>query len=234
MTAEMADAQRQELALVVERELDVAVGVAGMVVADEGFVSPRHPEHRPADLLRADQHRDVFRIGAGLEPERAADLLGGDADFRRRNAHDARHRVAHGARALRADAEQIAVVGRVVARGAAARLHRGDVDALVHERDARDMGGRLHRRVDLRRHLVGIGGKPRPVDRDVARRFRPHLRRAGLDRLAQIGHRIERRILHLDRLGAVLGRREASRRSPWRPPRRCGARARRPAPAGPA
>ena len=49
--AEMADAQRQEPALVVERQLDVAVGVAGVVVADEGFVASRHPEHRPADLL---------------------------------------------------------------------------------------------------------------------------------------------------------------------------------------
>ena len=67
------------------------------------------------------------------------------------------------------------------------------------------MRGRLHRLIDLRRHLVGIGGEPGPVDCDVAHGFRPHLRRAGLHRVAQIGDRIERRIVHLDRLGAVLG-----------------------------
>ena len=42
MIAEMADAQRQELALVVERQLDVAVGIAGLVVGQERF--------RPRDI----------------------------------------------------------------------------------------------------------------------------------------------------------------------------------------
>ena len=230
----MAQPERQELAVVVERQLDVAVGVAGVVVADERLVAARHPVHRPADLLRADQHRDVFRIGPGLEPERAADLLGGHADFRRRNAHHAGHRVAHGARALRADAQQIAVVRLVVARGAAARLHRGDVDALMHQRDPRDMRRGLHRRVDLGRHLVGIGREPGPVDRDVARRLRPHLRRAGLHRLAQIGHRVD-----APRTRPRPPRRRPapphrSRRAPSPPARRRGAPARRPAPAAPA
>ena len=70
------------------------------------------------------------------------------------------------------------------------------------------MRGRLHRLVDLGRHLVGIGGEPGPVDRDVAGRLRPDLRRAGLHRFAQIGHRIGRRVVDLDRLGAVLRRGE--------------------------
>ena len=56
----------------------------------------------------------------------------------------------------------------------------------------------------LRRHLVRIGGAARPVERDIAGRFRPHLRGAGLDRLAQIGDGIERLVFDLDELGAVL------------------------------
>ena len=204
--AEMPDAQRQELAPVVERELDVGVGVAGMIVAHEGLVPAGHPEHRPADLLCADQHRDVFGVGSGLEPERAANLLGDHAEFRGRHAHDRCHRVAHGARALRADPQQVAAVRRVIARGTAAWLHRGDVDALVHQRDFRHMRRRFHRFVDLGRHFVGVGGEAGPIDRDVARRFGPDLRRAWLDRRAEIGYRVERREIHLDRFGAVLRR----------------------------
>ena len=121
------------------------------------------------------------------------------------------HRVAHGARALRADPQQIAVGRLVVARGAAARLHRGDVDALVHSETLRDMRGRLHHALDLLgRYLVGIGREARPVDRDVARRLGPHLRRARLHRVAQIDHRVARLVIDLDRLGAVLRRREVS------------------------
>ena len=40
---------------------------------------------RPS-LLGCHQHRDIFRIGSGLEPERAADVLGDDAELGVRNA----------------------------------------------------------------------------------------------------------------------------------------------------
>jgi hypothetical protein len=78
----------------------------------------------------------------------------------------------------------------------------------MHERYPRHMRGRPHDPVHLRRGLVGVGGQASPVDRDVARRFRPHLRRARFHGVAQIEHRIDRSVIHLDRLGAVLRRRE--------------------------
>ena len=77
--AEVAHAQRQELAALVERELDIAVGVAGVIVAQERLGAVRHPMHRPADLARRHQHREIFRIGPGLQSEGAADILGDDA-----------------------------------------------------------------------------------------------------------------------------------------------------------
>ena len=76
---EVADAQREEFALLVERQLALGEGVARLAVAEERLGAGRHPVHRPPGQLRGDQDRDVVRIGAGLEPERAADVLGDDA-----------------------------------------------------------------------------------------------------------------------------------------------------------
>ena len=87
--ADIADAQRQEFALLVERQLGLGVDVARLVVGQEGFRARRHPMDRPAEFLGADQERDIFRIGAGLQPERAADVLGDDAHALLRQIHDA-------------------------------------------------------------------------------------------------------------------------------------------------
>jgi len=59
-------AQRQELPTFVERKLDVAEGVARVIVAEERLGAVRHPVHGPADLARRDQDREVFRVRPGL------------------------------------------------------------------------------------------------------------------------------------------------------------------------
>ena len=74
--ADVADAQRQKSPLVVEGKLGFRITVARLVVAEKGLRAARHPMNRPAELLGADHLRDVFRIRAGLEPERAADIVG--------------------------------------------------------------------------------------------------------------------------------------------------------------
>ncbi len=51
---------------------------------------------------------------------------------------------------------------------------------------------------------LGIGRQANPVDRDVARGFRPHLRCARLDGLAQIDGRCAFLVLDRDQFGAVL------------------------------
>ncbi len=203
--AEVADAQRQELALFVERQLHVAVGIACVVVGEEGLGAARHPVDRAAGLLRGVEDRDVFGVGAGLEAERAADLFGGDADLVVADLHDLRHCVAHGARALGADAQVEAVVRFVVARGRAARLHRGDVQAVVQERDLGDvLRGREHA-VDLFLVLLRFRMRTSPIDRDVARRVRPELRRALFDGGAQIDDGVQLFVIDLDGFRAILG-----------------------------
>ncbi len=184
--AEMADAQRENFPLLVERQLDIAVGVAGVVVAEEGLGAVRHPVHGAADLARRHQDGGVFRIGAGLEPERAADVLGGDAQALLGNAEDRRHSVAQRACALRAAAQIVALVRRIVARGGAARLHRMHHDALMDQGDLGDVLRRRHDALDLLGVGLGVGRHSQPVHRDVARRLRPDLRRTVAHRLAQV------------------------------------------------
>jgi hypothetical protein len=109
-------------------------------------------------------------------------------------------------RALRADAQRIFVARRIIACGGAARLHRGDRDALIGHRNAGDEFGGLEHRIDLARIGLGIGGKPGPVDGQVARRLRPDLRRAGDERGAGVGYPRQRLVVDGDELGGVLRR----------------------------
>ena len=201
---EVADAQRQELAALVERKLDIAIGVACVIVAQERLGAVRHPMHRPADLARRDQDREVFRIGAGLQSEGAADILGDHPQALVGNAQDGGKSVAQRARTLRAAAQQIALVGRIVARGCAARLHRLHQDPLLDQSDPRHVPGGRDEAIDLLGIGLGVGRQSRPVDRDIARRFRPDLRRALANGLAQVDHRRTLLVVDGDELGAVL------------------------------
>ena len=169
--SEMPDAQRQKLALLVERKLDLAERVARLSVAQERLRAGRHPVHRTAGQLSAHHDRDVFGIGAGLEPEGAADIVGEHPQLLLRPVHDAKDVVAQRAGALRTGAQRIAVVGGIVARGDAARLHRGDDEALIDHLDTRDVLGRGNHAFDLARISVRVGRKPGPVDRDIAERL---------------------------------------------------------------
>ena len=118
--------------------------------------------------MAADQLREIFRVGAGLEPERAADIVGENAQPVLRQLHDGDDRLAHGGGALRADAQRVKVGGGVVARGRAARLHRRDRHALIHHRDPRDEFCAGEDFVDLPRIGLRIGRRPRPVDCEVS------------------------------------------------------------------
>ena len=109
-------------------------------------------------------------------------------------------------RALRADAQVIAVARRVVARGRAARLHRGVRQPLLRDSDTRDVLGGGDDALDLGGVGLGIGMRAGPVEREIARRFRPQLRRAVSLRRLDRDHRIERLVVDLDQIGGVLRR----------------------------
>ena len=76
--------------------------------------------------------------------------------------------------------------------------------ALVHLRDLGDMFGGGENLVDLLGVAVRIGIRPRPVDREIAGRLRPHLRRAVAQRFARVGDRRHFLVFDRDQLGGVL------------------------------
>ena len=202
----MAHPQRKEMSLLVERQLHLGHGIARMGVVEERLRAGRHPVHGTLGDFRADQLGDVFGIGAGLLPERAADVLGDNPQALLRHVDDAHDVVAHGAGALRADAQGVAVVRRMVGGGGAARFHGGVREPLVGHRDTGDMVRRCDNALDLARIRLGIGMRAGPVDGDVTRRFRPQLRRVRLHRLAHADDRVDRLVVDGHELGGVLRR----------------------------
>ena len=72
---QVADAQREELALVVDRKLAFDEHVARLVVGQAGLRARRHPVHGAAGDLGRDQQRRVLGVGPGLQSERAANVL---------------------------------------------------------------------------------------------------------------------------------------------------------------
>ena len=164
----------------------------------------------PSDA-RGVQHGDEFGVTGRLHAEGAADVVGDKVQFLRLEIHRRRDLAAHAGHTLRRAAQREALAARVIARGGGARLERGDDQPLVDQFDLHHMRGfgegALERGLLL---AVGIGRRA-PVEADIARRFRPKLRCAGLDRLAHIGDRGERLIVDRDLLGAVLRGGEAGR-----------------------
>ena len=168
-----ADPQREELPLGVERQRAVENRAPRVIVAEEGFRPGGHPVHRPAGYARGDEQRRVFRIWRVLHSECAADILGDDAQPAAVDAHDAGQAFPQGGNALRADAQGVAIMRRIVDRGRAARLDAGDDDPLVYIRYAGDVRCILDRLFDRARIGVVFAARKTPVDRKIPRRFRP-------------------------------------------------------------
>ena len=103
--------------------------------------------------------------------------------------------------ALRGAGQDEPVGLAVVARQRAARLHRRHDDALVDQTDPRDMRGAGESR--RRPGALGRRPEPVPVERDIARRLGPELRRLRQRRGRDIGDRIARLVIDRDKLGGV-------------------------------
>ena len=101
----LARTQCEKLALLVERKFGDRDIVARLVVGVERFRAARHPMHFAAKLLGSREQNRIFRIGAGLQPEGATDILGDDMQRLLLDPHDGCEQVSHGAGALRADAQ---------------------------------------------------------------------------------------------------------------------------------
>ena len=160
--------------------------------------------HRPPDLARAHQHRDVLRIDRRLHAEGAADILRDHPQFVVRHAHDGGCLAAQGVGALRAGVQRVAAALLVMDAGGAARFHRGHHQALVGDADARDMR-RLGDDAGNLAFVLLVGRRARPVDAEIARRVRKKLHLAGHGGF-QVDHRRQFLVVDRDLLGSVLRR----------------------------
>ena len=143
------DAQARHRAVLLRRQLDVHVVVAGEGIGLEVLHPVLDPLDRLADDDRGRDRDDVAGIHGHLAPETAAevrrhdpDLLLGEADV----ARDEREHRADRVRRLRRHVHRQLAHDPVEVRDAAARLDRGDVDARdVHVLPDDDVGvgGRL-------------------------------------------------------------------------------------------
>ena len=169
MLASVVGAQRQELAVRVERQLDLGHVVAAVRVGDEGLRPRRGPLHRPADRLGGEGDEGLLGVVEDLRAEAAADvgrhhpqLVLGDAE------HEGAHQQPDHVRVLAGGVERVLVVGRVVLADRGARLHRVRHQPVVDELER----GHVRRRRDRRVDRGAVVLDEAPVEAEVAGRAR--------------------------------------------------------------
>ena len=101
------NAQAEEAAFVVERQLGACDVVAALIVGDETFRAVLLPFHRPRNLAARPHHERVLGIDEGLHAKAAADIGRDQAQLVLRYfEHELGERVAHEMRALRRGVER--------------------------------------------------------------------------------------------------------------------------------
>ena len=124
---------RQELAVLVERQLGVEVVVAAVLVAEEGARTVVGPLHRTAEDLRGVEQAGVFGIGRALHAERAADIAGQDAHLVGLDLEQIGHLMLQAERTLVAGAQRVAIGLGVILGQRRSRLHGADDDAVADQ-----------------------------------------------------------------------------------------------------
>ncbi len=192
------DAESEERAVAVERQLGRREIVARLRVAEERLGARADPFDRTPDRLRAKQHERHLVIDRGLHAEAAADVAGDDADAAFR---DLQHRMGQlGAEimgALQGRVDGVAILDGVVFADRAARLHGGAGDAVDDEIGA-------HHAMGAGEGGIGLGLVAFEMDEaDIVRAIVPHARRARCDRVLAGNHGRQRLVIDLDQLGRV-------------------------------
>ena len=101
IVAVVCDAHREELAVLVERELGVRHVVAAVRVGEERFAALARPLDRAVDALRRPDHRGLFGVQVDLGAEAAADVGRDHAHLvLRQPEHERRHQQALDVRIL--------------------------------------------------------------------------------------------------------------------------------------
>ena len=116
--------QRENLAMLVEREFAVIDHFAAVMVVEHALAAGGGPFHRPAQLARRPQRHHVVREWSALEAEAAADVGRYDADVVFRYMQHVRELHPYAVRILRRGIERVEIVDRIVVANRDARLHR--------------------------------------------------------------------------------------------------------------
>ena len=176
--------------------------VAGVDVGDEALDPVGDEFHRPLEQLRQRHRRHLVGVGVHLDAERAADILGDDADLVLLQAEMQGEQVLHHVRRLRALVHGQALIARAPVGDDRARLVGDAGVAAEHE-------GGLHHSVGLGERLVGVAHGQRALEtKIVVDRGMDH-RRARIERGFRIGNRRKLLVSHFHQSAGVLGLRSA-------------------------
>ena len=193
-------AQREDAAVLVERERGLAEQVATMRGRQEFLDALRGPLDRSLQLARAVGRNDVFSIKRGLHAEPAADVAHQNAHLVGRNAeHLVAHFVANPGRRLAAHAERDAIGGGVIACECGARLDRRRDEPLIDEIERHHVRGRRHRQRGRFRVAVPV------LASNVAGRRRPHERCARSHCIGEIDDHRQRLVHDFERFRRIAG-----------------------------
>ena len=119
------DAQRQEIAVRVQRHLGGADMVAAVRVGHEAFVALGGPLHRPAQLAGGPGDDRLLGVVVDLRAEAAADVGRHDAQLVLRDVqHEGAHQQADDVRVLAGGVQRVVAGGRIEVADRGARLHR--------------------------------------------------------------------------------------------------------------
>lgn len=191
------DAQREDLAVGIERELSMRGHIAPVRGRQEFLAAVGHPFHRALQHMRAVRDGDVFRVGAGLHAEAAADIADHHAHLLLRQADGVAHRAAHARRHLGAHADAEAARAFLDVGQHHARLDRERHHTLVddverhHVHRLREGGGR------------GVYAAVARLRGDVAGRLVEDLGRARCRRGREVDHHRQFLVVHEHGLGCV-------------------------------
>ena len=154
--------QREETAIIVERELGVGEMIACLVVGEEAFGAGGDEAHGAPEPARRPGDEPLLGIDLALVAEAAADVRRDHAQRALGNAELLGHLLADVVRSLRRAREREGAGHRVDCRKRRARLERGADEAIVDEID-RDLVRRARER-GAHRRLVAA----RPAEADIA------------------------------------------------------------------
>ena len=192
-------AQRQELAVGIQRQLGVGHVVARVLVGGNRLAPLAPPLHGAAELARGPQDEAMLGILPALGAEGAADVAHDHADGVLRHLEDVGgQRVAHAVGILHVGVERVAPLAGIPRAERAARLHVLRVDA----RD--DVAPLDHARRRSEGCLGGDGVACLVEVRDVVGALVPDRGPAGGGRRGG-RHRGQRRVVDHQALGGVLG-----------------------------